>query len=61
MIRRTGETLRKKALVDAARRRSALRWRLLLMGGLLAALWWVQPRIGPVLTTTLEVVNGVAR
>lgn len=57
----SGETLRKKALADAARRRSALRWRLLLMGGLLAALWWVQPRIAPVLTTTLETVSGSPR
>ena len=61
MIRHRGETLRKKALTDAARRRSALRWRLLLMGGLLAALWWVQPRIAPMLTTTLKTVGTPAR
>jgi len=60
-MRHSGETLRKKALTDAARRRSALRWRLLLMAGLLAALWWVQPRIGPVLNTTLQTVGGAAR
>jgi len=57
-MRHSDETLRKKASTDAARRRSALRWRLLLMGGVLAALWWVQPRIGPVLTTTLQTVSG---
>ena len=57
-MRHSDETLRKKASTDAARRRSALRWRLLLMGGVLAALWWVQPRIGPVLTTTLHAVGG---
>jgi len=60
-MRHSGETLRKKALTDAARRRSALRWRLLLMAGLLAGLWWVQPRIAPVLTTTLESVSGSPR
>jgi hypothetical protein len=60
-MRHSGETLRKKALTDAARRRSALRWRLLLMAGLLAGLWWVQPRIAPVLTTTLETVSGSPR
>ncbi len=60
-MRHSGETLRKKALTDAARRRSALRWRLLLMVGLLAGLWWVQPRIAPVLTTTLETVSGSPR
>jgi hypothetical protein len=48
-------------LTDAARRRSALRWRLFLMAGLLAALWWVQPHIGPVLTTTLQTVGGAGR
>ncbi len=60
-MRQSNELLRKKASTDAARRRSALRWRLLLMAGLLAALWWVQPRIGPVLTTTLQTVGGASR
>jgi|GEM_PF-6861476 len=60
-MRQSGELLRKKALTDAARRRSALRWRLLLMAVLLAALWWVQPQIGPVLTTTLQTVGGAGR
>jgi len=60
-MRQGGEMLRKKALTDAARRRSALRWRLFLMAGLLAALWWVQPHIGPVLTTTLQTVGGAGR
>jgi hypothetical protein len=60
-MRQSSESLRKKALTDAARRRSALRWRLLLMAALLAALWWVQPRIGPVLTTTLQTVGDAGR
>jgi hypothetical protein len=60
-MRQSGDLLRKKALTDAARRRSALRWRLLLMAVLLAALWWVQPQIGPVLTTTLQTVGGAGR
>ncbi|MFM7067145.1 MAG: hypothetical protein ACKO0U_10015 [Gammaproteobacteria bacterium] len=52
------ESLRKKALEDAARRRAALRWRLLVLGVLLAGLWWVQPRVGPAVEGTLELVTG---
>ena len=57
-MRFSTESLRKKASEDAARRRAALRWRLVVLGILLAGLWWVQPRLGPALSTTLEVATG---
>ena len=60
-MRYRAESLRKKASEDAARRRAALRWRLLLLGALLAGLWWVQPRLGPAVQTTLEVATGGPR
>ena len=57
-MRYSAESLRKKASSDAARRRAALRWRLVLLAALLAGLWWVQPRVGPSLQLTLEVATG---
>lgn len=52
------ESLRKKASEDAARRRAALRRRLLLLAVLLAGLWWVQPRLGPAVQSTLDLATG---
>jgi hypothetical protein len=57
-MRYSAESLRKKASENAARRRAALRWRLVVLGLLLLGLWWVQPRLGPALETTLEVAAG---